>query len=281
MIMQEPIENDDAQHSDLHTENEIKKMKLALEHGMSLSDSFSNPDLPPEIEGQFLDYIQQWEDKYAQRKMISIYDLAGRPYFIPVNEISEKDIAAELNSILQILQQHSIALDTLCPVTDRELYRFVTEELMNEETEDIRIEGMMHCFTYEEYHPNHEYDVKNRCTEVIEYIISKEKDYTTAPWGLADNIVVGDDLLTKDELNKKITAFRDSFSLFTLHSFEYTFVRLNDAENAAEAAAVIRYSATIEDSNETMEYEGTCRFWLNCEYEWWTIHKFEMPMKGF
>lgn len=46
------------------------------------------------------------------------------------------------------------ALDFLCDVDDAEAYRFITEELMDEEIDDIRIEGLRHCFIYEEFHPN-------------------------------------------------------------------------------------------------------------------------------
>lgn len=38
-------------------ENEFKKLKLAIEHGAEFLDFKSKTDLPPEIEGQFLDYI--------------------------------------------------------------------------------------------------------------------------------------------------------------------------------------------------------------------------------
>jgi hypothetical protein len=270
-------ESSEEKFEDLNTENEIKKIKLALEHGMDFSKSFSDTELPPEIEGKFLDHIQEWEDQFAQHKMISIYDLAGKPSFRPLAEIPANEVETELNRILEILQQHSIVLDTLCEVEDRELYRFVTEELLNKETNDVRIEGMMHCFTYEEYYPNHEYDIKNRCTELVNHIIDMEKDGDIVPWGLADNVWNEGNLLTKEELNNKIIHFRDSFSSFTGHDFEYTTVSINDEKNEAEAAAHIHFTGHIEGCAETMEFEGICSFSLKCEYDWWTINKFEMP----
>jgi hypothetical protein len=278
--MQEPFEKNEGPEEhfdDLRTENEIKKIKLALEHGMDLSNSYSDADLPPEVEGEFLDYMQQWEDQFAQRKMIAIYDFIDKPAFRPLPDIPEAEVGTELNRVLEILQQHSIVLDTLCDVADRELYRFITEELFVLETNDIRIEGMMHCYTYEEFHPNHEYDIKNRCTELINHITDKEKDNTTEPWGLADNISIGESSFTKAELNQKIINFRDSFSAFVLHEFEYTTINLNEEENVAEALAHIHYTGTIDGSGETMEFEGMCSFHLKCEYEWWTIDKLEMP----
>jgi hypothetical protein len=262
---------------DLSAENEIKKIKLSLEHGMDFPKSFSNPELPPELEGMFLDQVQKWEDQYAQRKMISIYDLAERPAFRPISEILPDEVESELNRVLEILHQHSVVLDTLCDVDDSELYRFVTEELMNEETNDIRIEGMMHCFTYEEFYPNHEYDIKNRCTELVHHITDKELDGNTAPWGLAAEIWNDGSLFTKEQLNKKIVNFRDSFNSFEVHDFQYTAVNLDDDKNEAEAKAYIHFTGNIDGLAETVEFKGQCSFSLKCEYEWWTINKFELP----
>src|SRR4051812_9475232 len=73
--MQDAPENEEDQIHDQRTENELKKIKLALEHGMDMSQSFTDPDLPPELEGEFLDYMQQWEDQYAQRKRTTVFEM--------------------------------------------------------------------------------------------------------------------------------------------------------------------------------------------------------------
>ena len=56
---------------------------------------------------------------------------------------------------MNILNKNSIQLDTICDVEEREIYRFVTEELFSHKMDNMRIPGMMACFIYEEFHPNH------------------------------------------------------------------------------------------------------------------------------
>ncbi|MCD6010292.1 MAG: hypothetical protein K0Q79_154 [Flavipsychrobacter sp.] len=229
--------NNEGHIEDIHTEIEIKKIKLALEHGMDFSNSYSNPDTPPEVEGQFLDYIQQWEDQFAKHKTISVYDFTGNPSFRPLSEIPDSEIEIDLNRIMDIMQQHSVDLGTLCAVDDKELYRFIIEELFLHEMNDIRIEGMRHCFTYEEFHPNHEYDIKNRCTEIIEHITDKKRS-DLIPWGLADNVMCRDTFYTKDELNKKMLNFRDSFRAIALRDFQYTSVTVNNDDGHLTSQAI-------------------------------------------
>jgi len=275
--MQESFENEEEEQEHLRMENEIKKIKLSLEHGMDLSKSFSDPDLPPEVEGEFLDYIKQWEEQFALQKKIVIYDLLEKPAYIPVADLGEAQIKPELERVMEMLNKHSIAVDTLCDVEDRELYRFITEELFKEEMDDIRIDGMIHCFTYEEFHPNHEYDIKNRCEEILDHLFDNERDSNLVPWGLANNVVIGDNTLTKEALNEKICNFRDSFSSFTKNETEVVSVTLNEDNSKGEAIFHIDYTGCIDGSVETMQFNTRCTFYLQCEHEWWVIYKLSLP----
>ncbi len=279
--MPEPFDNEEdheeEQFDDLEAENEFKKLKLALEHGMDLSKPLSDSGLPPEIEGQFLDYVQQWEDEMAKGKMILIYDLIGKPEFKKEAELDDEAISAELERLMGLLHANSLHLDTISEVADRELYRFITEELFNKETNDIKIEGMMHCYIYEEYHPNHEHDIKSRCRELIIQITDKEDNKEQEPWSLTDTVSCDGKEYTKEELSKKLLLFRDSFSSFTIHELEFTTIHIDEAITLADVIAHIHYSGVIDGSHETIDFEGECRFGLKREEEWWMIDSFEVP----
>jgi hypothetical protein len=279
--MQEPFDNDDEHNEEyienLRLENEIKKIKLSLEHGTDISQQLSATNMPPEIEGQFLDYIQQFEDEFAKRKTILVYDLVGRPEHRPVADIPDEEISAELDKLMDILHENSIAVDVICEVEEREVYRFITEELFELETDDIRIPGMTHAFIYEEFHPNHEHDVKNRCTHFVKFVLDKEFEDVHEFLSLADEVQLRETILTKKEVAEKIRRFRDAFSEFTLHDFTILNVDLNEAKNDGEAKCSIHYSATIEGSVESLEYKGDCRFRLRRDDEWWHIYQLDVP----
>ncbi len=283
--MQEPFDNNEEELNEeelenLRMENEIKKIKLSLEHGADFS-KFPDAEMPPEIEGQFLDYIQQFEEQFANRKSILVYDMAGRPAWKPVAEIPDEEISAELNRLMSVLHENAISVDTICDVEERELYRFITEELFNHETDDIQIPGMTHGFIYEEFHPNHEYDIKNRCTELVHNILDKEKELQSDFSGLAKDVEgrgkEKKNVHTREEVVEKISHFRDSFSSFTIHEFTLASIAVNEAKNDAIATWDISFSGTIDGSNETIELEGFCFFSLKREYDWWVIYKMDMP----
>ncbi len=275
--MSEPL-HDELNEFDARTENELKKIKLSLEHGMDLTQSFASPDLPPETEGLFLDYIQKWEEQFAQRKTITVYELAGKPSFRPVGEVPEADISKVLTEMQDLLNKHSINLETLCEVNDRELYRFITEELLHEETEDIQIEGMRHCFIYEEFHPNHPYDIKNRCTEIMEHLASEMGDMTVTQWALADEITIDGQVCAKEAYNEHIVRFQGLFNSITLNQFSFESVTVNEAGDEASAIALVHYTVTTDD-NQAMELKGNIIFNLTCQHEWWTIHEMNTPWK--
>jgi hypothetical protein len=270
-------ENDEEQFEDLNTENEIKKIKLALEHGMDLSKPLADTDMPPEIESQFLDYVQQWEDEMAKGKMTLVYELVNRPPWKPEAQIADEEITVELEKMLELLHNNSLHIDTISEVDDRELYRFITEELFNKETNDIRIPGMMHCYIYEEYHPNHEYDVKNRCNELVARITNKEKAGEETSWCLAKTIRYGNKNYSEEELSKKLINFRDAFSSFTVHEFEFASININEAKNKAEVMGQLHYTGVIDGSYETIDFEGACTFELKRDEEWWEISAFTLP----
>ncbi|HVA99085.1 MAG TPA: hypothetical protein VNG53_09335 [Bacteroidia bacterium] len=85
------MENKEDELNRIRIENEIKKMKLSLEHGASFF-SPSEKKLSPEQEGEWLNQVQKFEDSYTKSKRIVIYDFIEKPTYKPVNEIPEAKI---------------------------------------------------------------------------------------------------------------------------------------------------------------------------------------------
>lgn len=273
--MSEPgEEKGEEQFDDLRLENEIKKIKLALEHGGHFISPIDE-DLPPELEREWLDYVQQFEEELAKRKKILVYNLIGRPPYRLVNNIPDAEITEELNKIRDILHHNAITVDTICKVDDRELYRFITDELFREETNDLHIEGMTTCFIYEEYHPNHDYDIRSRCNEFVNHILDKKKEWAPDYLGLAQIVTTNSRELTNKEVVAKIVQFRDSFSRFIILDFKIASVVIN--ANTADAECVIQYTATLEDSIEELKLSGHASFGLSYTSKLWVISKIDLP----
>lgn len=247
----------------LKQENQIKRMKLLLEFGADFPIEPENEDLPPEIESQFLDSVAQFERSFRESDRIQVYDFIGKPDFRKTNTIPDSEISSELKQIIQVLNQNQIELDTLCVVDDRILYEFITEELFLAETDNIRIEGMINHFIYEEFHPNHEYDIRNNCTGFFESFLDKESDYYS-------------NYLTKEAEEKNwFGNFRKAFSSFNFNSFEITDIRFD--ELTATAQFNINFSGIIEGSQEIETFSGSGKIELLYMYDYWCIQEIGLP----
>jgi hypothetical protein len=138
----------------LRAENDFLKMKLMLQHGAAFGGEEKN-ELPPEVENEFLNNVLSFEDQFAQGKRISVFDKIGKPdHFRPVSEIPDDEIDQCWEQLLGYLIEHGIHLLAFSPIiSSRELYRFTTQELFKEETDDINIPGMITGYIYEEFYP--------------------------------------------------------------------------------------------------------------------------------
>jgi len=143
--MSEP-EPDDREKRIQRALNDAKRKELEKKYGMQSSHSDSETE--PEIEGEFLDYVEEFEQQYQSAKRTRVREMAGRPDVKPLTELTPEELDSALFLLLKRLEAHSIEVDFLCEVEPAEQYRFLTEELLNEEMDDIRIAGMTSDFIY-------------------------------------------------------------------------------------------------------------------------------------
>jgi hypothetical protein len=255
-------ENDDDPEK-LRMENELLKMKLMLEQGAIFSEPSGAKTMDPLIENEFLNNIMAFEESYRNAERILLYDFIERPDFTRVESISESQISLELDRIMNILNKNGIQLDTICNVEEREIYRFVTEELFQHEMDNMRIPGMMCNFIYEEFHPNHEYDIRNHCRDGIESFLNKKNDYYTT-------------FFTREaEEDIQLKNFRDAFKSFSLKHFEITHLQFD--EERSSVTFKIDFMGRMEGSTEKERFAGEGSIDLIYLYEYWCIDKINFP----
>jgi hypothetical protein len=249
--------------NNLHMENELKKIKLILEHGADIFYPNDQHDLPPEIENEFLKTIEEFENAYRDCKKITVYDFIGKPEFKKSEVIPEREIAKELELILGILQENQIELTSICELEEREKYRFIVEELFQHEIEDMRMKGMMCCFIYEEFHPNHEFDIKDHAADFITSFLNKESDYYTCFISGGGNFV------------KDLNNFRDSYESFFLEHFSINSVNHRDGQAVVNYR--IEFKGIIEGTVEKQLFKGEGIMDLIYQDSFWIITKVKFP----
>lgn len=149
--------------------NESKKRELEEKYGADFSTSESKAS--PEIESQFLQHIEEFEQQYQNAGRVTVRQFVGDPVFKKPEEIPGDQLETELTTVLEHLAQHNVQIDFLCDVPLGERYRFIIEELLDKETDDIRIEGMQHHFIYEEFHPNDQYDATMFAEDFLHFLL--------------------------------------------------------------------------------------------------------------
>lgn len=259
--------------SELNFENELRKAKLQLEKGAHIH---SSGNIPPELESIFLDHIEKFDKAYRNSKTISVFEKIGSPKFRSVDKITGKGIKRELNLLIKKMARKGIIIESVCQVEEREMYRFITEELFRHKMNNIPIKGMITHFTYEEFHPNHEYDVKSGTEDFIREILSDKEKLESYHLGQKFKTASGK-IISGSKVIEKINFIRGFYSKFNIDKLEFSGININSKKNIAQAFFDLEYTATIEDSKEKQNFGGQGKALLKKKWDSWTIYQFEMP----
>ena len=134
--------------------NERKRKDLEEKYGARFS--FSESDAPPEIIGEWLDTVEEFERQFQGAGKTTVRAYAGNPDCPPPSALSPLEIPRELRRLIDHLGAHAVAVHFDRTVSQAEAYRFIVEELFDMEIDDVRIAGMTHSFAYEDFHPDAE-----------------------------------------------------------------------------------------------------------------------------
>ena len=172
--MNDSTHDDDFQDHIQRLINEHKRQELNDKYGANFS-SESNPQMPPEMESEWLDHIDEFERQFENAEQISLRQFIKSPTIRSLDQIPPPEVENELNHLVDILANYGIVVDFLYDVEPTEAYRFISEELLEEEIDDISIPGMRCHFIYEEFYPNDEEDVKGWAQEFLEAFLGNDE----------------------------------------------------------------------------------------------------------
>ena len=262
----------------LPVENEILMLKLNAEFGASCSGS--DTAVPPKVVNEFLKSVYAFETAFSRSAAtIAVYDRIGRPAFRPAAELTDEEISAELERIESLMARHHIALDVLGQYSQRLMYNFLTEEFFRHEMDDIDLPRFTHHFCYEEFHPNHEMDIRDRCVEFIQqWFRQKINEYS---WQMGDPLIHPDtQVFSKENILKRIQHVFDAYTSFINGHYVIKELRFEWDERSETGLGYmegsVKYDAVAE-SGSVVHYEGPFEFYLSNNNAWWSIFYFVFP----
>ncbi len=269
----------DDHEENLRIENDILKLKLHASYGSDVKMGGSE-GLPPEIENMFLKNVFAFEEAMQNEELMKIYEHLGKPVFKASEEIDEENISVELARILSLLEEHGIQLDVLGTYEDRTIYKFVTEELFEHEVlMSPKLPGFTLHFIYEEFHPNHTYDIENRVQEFFtDWFERKFDEYS---FELANSMLIADgQVMKKEELLQKLQLVFESYTAFTDKEYSIRDIKfqINDEDSTGMGYAEgdVKYYATLEDGKQIL-IGGPFKFYMSYDNNWWQIFYFVFP----
>ena len=278
------MENSDEynEEENLKNENEFLKMKLMLEQGAQFGNIQSGSGLPAEIQNQFLKHIIEFEKQFEEHKTIKLFDKIERPtHFKPVGEIPDDKIDNAWNELDTYLRKYGIELSVCSPnISNRELYRFATEELFDHEVDDMDIPGMMTGFIYDEFYPDHVYDNTRYALDDCIKLIFKKELLDSLIWFRRENLTLNNRYqLNEEEFKKIVNRFKEL----------YEDIKLNDITNVdcfiENTVCNVKgmYDVTLVLPLEEINLKGKwlVEFGLHEEFGDWQIHNVQIEGINF
>lgn len=262
----------------LRMENEFLKMKIAVQHGGKYGEM---DGLPPEIENQFLKTVLEFESRLgSDPNLKKIGDILGNPQWTPSADMLDVDLEVAIDEVNKRLNKHAMKIDFLASYPNRVIYEFLIGEMMEYETDvSFHMEGMTMNLIYEEFHPNHAYDIENGAKFFVENWFKKEVD------GLAQLLPDGipvemNEVLLKNDVVKKISNLFDAFEAFKDCAYYFLQTSYDFEEDAPQGMAYVeggmRYTAVLENGEEMM-FEGDMKLYFSCQGYGWDLMFFNLP----
>lgn len=270
-----PEKFSDDPEENLRIENEILKLKLQAETGGFFG---SSKNLPTDIEQSFLQNVQQFEDAWKDAKPVKVYELLGNPAYKKESELSGTEIETGLKKLFDLLENNNMSLAVSGEYEPRIIYKFITEELFEHETDDMQLPGMTKNFIYEEFHPNHKMDIEEKAKDFLGHWF--EKNFNEYSWELNDPFILFDGaVISKQEVINKLNNFFNSFTRFSECKYaiaDISFQLSDDEKGMGHAEGGVSYLAEIENG-DVVKFEGPFKLYMSNEYGSWHIFYFIFP----
>lgn len=274
--MDEPLHDDPVQH--LRIENEILAMKIRAEYGGTFH---AGSGLPPEIENRFLKNVLEFEQRISTAKPVKVYDSIGKPDYIKADALRPEQAEQELARIEKLLAAHGIAVDFIRPRDALFRYRFITEEFFQMETWDVHLPGLMKCYVYEEFHPDHEITLRNHTATIVSAWLNRS--LSAMKYHLCKNFMVPDGgLYPREKALARLQQALDQYAAFehTQYSIDGILIFPRPGKLPVKALAhvdgTMKFVAVLKNgSRKTIN--GPFRVYYACEQDRWECFFIYVP----
>ena len=241
--------SEDANNFYLNEQNKKKQKEIKEK----FKGEFFKPDdskVTPDIENQFLDNILEFEKQFENAEYIKLINFIGKPVFKNINELSEANLPAEIDKVLEIYNKNGVNMDVLEEedVSDKDFYIFLTEELPKHETDNIKLPGWTINFIYEEFHPSDKLNIKDAVRDVL--LEAVHQSFEDGPTYLSKELLTSEgEIISKNDFLKNLYSIFNDVDEVIEQDFAYRDFKFGD-ENSVNVDFILRYkkkNSLVED----------------------------------
>ncbi len=219
--------------------------ELRDKYGMQAS--YIDPDLPPEAEIKWLDQILEFERQFENVKTITVRERIGDPPLKPLDEIPLYALEQEIIDLLNLLAENGVGVDFLGDFDEVMAYRYLTEELLDEEIDDLR-DGWMAMFTPST--PAH--DVEMWVEEFVSDLFIQEREYFLSGLDKQPLFDMEGEAITAVQFRQQIEEVWELIPATNKKSVEIITIEVNEDE--AEVTAVISWPNPDDENNQVESF---------------------------
>ncbi len=247
----------------LRIENELKEKMLKQEFCAKYFTSRDSSECQLDLEKCFLKYIEHCEKELEEIESRTVHEIIGNISFVKGKDIPDSDICHELEQLINTLNKNNIYIETLFDIEAKVLYNFITEELLKHEIFAIKGEGFNWHFVYEDFHPNHAYNIRINCEDfILSFLETNNENYKTY-------------LLFDSGYNKKLFSFKNAFDSFDLKRLDIENIGFDKTLGLVEFSADIY--GTFDNTCEAQRFYGKGSMALVCEDGFWYVYWVKFP----
>ncbi len=255
---------------ELSIENELNSLDLELTYG---AQTFISGDAPPEIISQFLKNVKQYEEQYAHAPKVTVFDFIGKPKIKPAGSLKPEKCEPEIKRLLKILEKKSVLIDRPEHLSPKGYYRFLTEDFMQHEMTDHAAPGMMHFFSYDEFHHDGPEFINDHVSDFLLDLLNLGHDF--AGLWLSENCRDDHHSISKAEVIRRCNTFRAMHQELRPIGFKAEKAEMHNGTMYLFFG--IAWEATPVGSGEKRREEGLGICQLELEDGEWLVQGVKMP----
>ena len=253
--------------------NERKRRDLEEKYGARFS--FDESDAPPEIIGEWLDTVEEFERQFKTAGRTTVRAYAGNPHFAPPSTLTPPCIRGELRRLIDHLDAHAIAVHFDRSVPPAEAYRFIVEELFDMEIDDVHIPGMTHSFVYEDFHPDEEACATMFAGHFLYALFGKDATGCMQRADREELYSSSGRRITRDEMRREIERFVSEIAVFT--GSDVTEKGCTVEGDSATVRFAVSWSALRAGTLSSLGASGTATLFLKRSGIGWNVVRVECP----